>query len=365
VSPLVVLLIAVCESAGVGLLGVVVLRLLRRYPSSYSLVAVVGIAVCAMYTSAITVVMVTRSVEQPLIVDLAANLVAGVVAIGGGVLLGQSVMTRRRRSADVNRSLAAVQRIMSPDRSAELAELGKELTATNDELAESRRREQTVEASRQLLVDWISNDLRSPLTRLRDLTESIEDGSVADLPESCRKIRADTSRLTGIVDDLAELSRIQAKTLHLERRNVSLDDLVSDEVAGLGGAAGERGLRLRAKRIEPVVVCVDDRAITQVLNKVLLNAIQYSPVNTAVSVEVRSADSWAVVSVADECGGIPEQHLDSVFEMGWRDTQRSPEGGGLGLAIAQGIARAHEGGVSVHNVPGGCCFEVRLPLATR
>ncbi|MER7077842.1 Signal transduction histidine kinase [Saccharopolyspora kobensis] len=370
-------LIAVCESLGVGLIGLVVLRLLRDYPVGYSLVAVIIITVGAINTSTVTAVLLERSAELPAGVVLAVVLIAGVVAVGIGLLLGRSVMNGSRQLADATRSLGLQQRFRQPEDlpSAEFAELARELWITSDKLAESRRREaesrrreQALDASRRRLVAWISHDLRSPLARLRALTESIEDGVVDDLRDYCGKIRADTEILSGMVDDLFELSRIQSGVLNLSPRQVALDDLLSDEVAALGVVAGERGIGLRARTIEPVVVDVDDRAITRVFNNLLGNAIRYAPEGSAVTVDVRATAGWAAVSVSDECGGIPEADLDSVFDMGWRgEDERTfgSSGGGLGLAIVQGLVHAHSGTVSVRNVPGGCCFEVRLPLSAR
>ncbi|MEV0055574.1 HAMP domain-containing sensor histidine kinase [Saccharopolyspora shandongensis] len=366
-TPLLVALIAVCESVGVGLVGMVVLRLLRKYPVGYSLVAVIIITVYAINTSALTVVLVARTAQLPADLLLAVVLIAGAVAIGIGLLLGRSVMRGSRQLTDATRSLG--QRFQQPADlpSAEFAELAQELRITSDKLAESRRREQAMDASRRRLVAWISHDLRSPLARLRAVTESIEDGVVDDLPDYCRKIRGDTEVLSGMVDDLFELSRIQSGTLRLAPRMVALDDLISDEVAALEVVAGERGISLSARTIEPVVVNVDDRAFTRVFNNLLGNAIRYAPEGSTVTVDIRALAGWAAVSVSDECGGIPEGDLASVFDMGWRGEDRrtrGSNGGGLGLAIVQGLVQAHSGNVSVRNIPGGCCFEVRLPLPT-
>ncbi|GAA0504251.1 two-component sensor histidine kinase [Saccharopolyspora subtropica] len=367
-TPLLVALIAVCESVGVGLIGVVVLRLLRHYPVGYSLVAVVVITVCAINTSTITMVLAAGSRELTAGVTLGVNLIAGVVATCIGLLLGRSVMRGSRQLAEATRLFGQQRRFQQPEDppSAEFAELAQELRITSDKLAESRRREQALDASRRRLVAWISHDLRSPLARLRAVAESIEDGVVDDLKEYCEKIRADTDVLSQMVDDLFELSRIQSGSLRLKKTEVALDDLVSDEVAGLGVLADSRGIRLRARTVEPVAVTVDHRAITRVVNNLLVNAIRYSREDSAVTVDVRATGGWALVSVSDECGGIPVQDLGSVFDMGWRgrneDTVGGARSGGLGLAIVQGLVQAHNGTVSVHNVPGGCCFEVRLPL---
>jgi signal transduction histidine kinase len=369
-APLSIVLIATSESVGVGLIGAVVLRLLRRYPVVVPLVGVIVITVSAMVVSTVTVVSVAGPWRAQTAAELAANVVAGIVSIGIGLLLGRSVMTGSRRPADATRALGHVHQFHAPvdPPTAELAELARELTITSDKLAESRRREQATEAARRQLLAWISHDLRSPLARLRATTESMKDGVVTDLTRYRGKIRSDVDRLTDMVDDLFELSRIQAGELRLERRAGALDDLVSAAVAELDGLAGERGVLLRARRTEPIAVSVDNREMARVVNHLLVNAINYSRPGGTVSVDTRAADAWVIVSVADECGGIPEESLGSVFDMGWRgDIERdssADRGGGLGLAIVRGIVQAHQGDVSVYNVPGGCCFEVWLPCTT-
>ncbi|WP_338600205.1 HAMP domain-containing sensor histidine kinase [Saccharopolyspora sp. SCSIO 74807] len=365
-----IVLISLCESAGIGLIGMVVLRLLRRYSLGVSLIAVVVITVLAMNTSLLTMMLATRSAQLPAGVDLLASCVAGAVSIGIGLMLGRSVMAGSARLASATREFGTAQQFRPPEDppTAELAELARELRITSDKLAESRRREQTAEASRRRLVAWISHDLRSPLARMRAMTESVQDGVATDLPRYVAQIRADADRLAEMVDDLFELSRIQAGTLPLQPQRLALDDLISDVVAGQEVLAGQRNVTLRPARIDQVTVSVDERTMSRAFNNLLNNAMHYSPEGTTVSLDVRADGGWATVSVADECGGIPPENLGSVFDMGWRgnSARRSGnnKGGGLGLAIVQGVVQAHRGRVSVHNVPGGCCFQVQLPLVT-
>lgn len=361
-------LIAGCESAGVGLLGLAVLHLLRRYSLGVSLIAVVVITSCTMNASVITVALMADSLPLPVEVQLTTSAVSGAVSIVVGLLLGRKVMADGRRLTHATRLFGAQQRFQLGDEppTAEFAELARELRRTSDKLAASRERERALEASRRQLVAWISHDLRSPLARMRAMTESIEDGVAEDLPRYLERLRADTNQLTALVDDLFELSRIQAGTLQLKPQPLALDDLISDAVAGLDVLAEDRGITLRPGRIDPAMVNADERTMNRVFVNLLSNAMHYSPADTTVSVAVRAADGWATVSVSDQCGGIPPEDLGAVFEMGWRGSSArssgSNRGGGLGLAIVHGIVRAHQGRVSVNNIPGGCCFRVSLPL---
>jgi signal transduction histidine kinase len=104
----------------------------------------------------------------------------------------------------------------------------------------------------------------------------------------------------------------------------------------------------------------------RVVRNLLDNAIRHTPAGGRVSVEVGRGDGVAVVSVSDECGGIPETDIGRVFDLAYRgDDARSPDdrSGGLGLTIAKGLVEAHRGEIAVHNVHSGCRFSLRLPLA--
>lgn len=363
---LAILLVATSDSLGVCLLGLLVVRLLRRRSLLVPVVGAIVITAGGMAAATVGVDVVTAQTGYNLGTELAVLCVAMVVSIATGVVLGRSVIAGSRRLTQATRALREDMRFHPPadPPTAELAELGRELALTSAKLAAAQRRERAAEDSRRQLVAWISHDLRTPLARLRVMTESLEDGVVVDPPRYYVGIRADVDRLTYMVDELFELSRIQAGTLRLVRTEVTLDDLVSDAVAGLHARAEDAGVTLTARRHEPIGVSVDSREMSRVFTNLLSNAIRHTPPAGTVTVDTRTDGDCAVVSITDGCGGIPEQDLASVFEAGWRDSNTSsPEGvrGGLGLAIVRGIVTSHGGTVTVHNVDGGCCFEVRLP----
>jgi signal transduction histidine kinase len=114
-----------------------------------------------------------------------------------------------------------------------------------------------------------------------------------------------------------------------------------------------------------VPVDVDGKEMSRVLGNLLINAIRRTPTDGTVAISAERSSQGVVLSVTDGCGGIPEEDLPRVFDTGWRGThaRTPPAGAGLGLAIVRGIVEAHRGQAVVHNVPGGCRFEVTLPAA--
>jgi signal transduction histidine kinase len=248
---------------------------------------------------------------------------------------------------------------------AELAALSRELTATAGKLHESRERERRIERSRRQLVAWVSHDLRTPLAGLRAMAEALEDGIAADPDRYHRQIRAEVTRLSAMVEDLFELSRIESGTLSLALDSIEAGDLVSDTVASMEALARARGVRLAGQADSALLIQADTRELSRALGNLVTNAIRHTPQDGHVQVTATAEGDGVLMTVTDGCGGIPEADLASVFDTAWRGTRaRTPgEGGGagLGLAIVRGIVDAHHGRVSVVNTGDGCCFEVRLP----
>lgn len=260
--------------------------------------------------------------------------------------------------------------------SAEVERVRSELRTTAAALAATRERERGLETARRELVSWVSHDLRTPLAGLRAMAEALEDG-VADDPELYYKqISSSVERLNQMVEDLFDLSRIQAGASSRDLENIALDDLVSDCVAALEPLAAAQGVRLVGSVDELVggsaEVSGNGPELNRALTNLVANAIRHTKASGCVDVRVSLVSepmAHAEVLVRDECGGIPAEHLDRVFDVGFRgESARTPNrlnqaGAGLGLAITRGIVEAHDGTVEVQNTPGGCSFRVRLPVA--
>jgi signal transduction histidine kinase len=245
---------------------------------------------------------------------------------------------------------------------------GRRLAQASVWAAEARERERRVEASRRDLVAWVSHDLRTPLAGLRAMTEALEDGVVSDpatVAEYHRRITVETNRMAGLVDDLFELSRINAGALRLTLAAVSLGDVVSDAVASAGPIAAANQVRLVAGQADWPTVRGSEPELSRIVANLLRNAIRHTPSDGTVVVTGGRDDAGGWFAVSDGCGGIPDADLPRVFDVAFRgEAARTPgAGGGLGLAIVRGLVDAHRGQVQVGNVDGGCRFLVHLPPA--
>jgi signal transduction histidine kinase len=170
--------------------------------------------------------------------------------------------------------------------------------------------------------------------------------------------------LTTIVDDIATLSRLGSATTTMTVVPTDLGDLVSDAVAAHQPLARAQHINLSGSSIGSTQVSAEPAELTRAVNNLLGNALRHTREAGSVTVLVESHGREARVTVADQCGGIPDEHLAHLFEAGWRGTTaRTPGdgGAGLGLAITRSVVQAHDGSVTVINTVDGCAFTMTLP----
>ena len=341
--------VAAGAAAAVAVVGLVVLRLLRNRSVFGSLFTVAIVGVLGVVVGAIAIGQLMFLSDHDLRVMLwvcgaAAVCSAITAAVVGRRLAGSSSRLRRATRELGDGTTPHVAGLVF---GRELLELAAELERTSARLTASQDRERAIERSRRELVAWISHDLRSPLAGMRAMSESLEDGVAADPALYHRRIRLSAERMSSMVDDLFELSRVQVGALNLNPARVSLYDLVSDALAEMESVAAESGVQLVGEAVEAVPVHVDGREVVRAITNLLANAIRATPADGTVAVSVRRDAGRAIVAVTDTCGGIPADELTRVFDTGWRGSEsRSPSeyaGAGLGLAIVRGIVEAHAG----------------------
>jgi signal transduction histidine kinase len=252
----------------------------------------------------------------------------------------------------------------------ELARLADELERTAKRLDESRIHAAKLDASRRELVAWISHDLRTPLARIRAVVEALDDGVVDDPREVGafhRSLRTETDRLSSLVDQLFELSRINAGALSLDMQELRLADLVSDLLSAFRPLAEARRIELFAELHGSPTVSASTAHIERAISNLLDNAVRYSKAGSSIFVETGMHAGRAYVAITDGCGGISKRELAGLYEeASLRRHGRGANGGspsGLGLVIAKGLVDAHGGTLSAEGVDGGCRLTVTLPCA--
>lgn len=228
---------------------------------------------------------------------------------------------------------------------------------------------------RQFVAD-ASHELRTPLASIRgyaELTRRGRESTGPDTRHALGRIESEAERMTGMVEDLLLLARIDAgRPLSYESTDLTplvvdavSDARVADRTSG-GDPGGSHRWRLELPEV-PATVSADATRIQQVLVNLLANARTHTPPGTTVTVRVSQAHGnvpWVTLEVRDDGPGIPPELRPRVFERFARgDASRSRHAGstGLGLAIVQAVVTAHGGRVEVRSVPGDTVFAVHLP----
>jgi two-component system sensor histidine kinase SenX3 len=240
---------------------------------------------------------------------------------------------------------------------------GSTLLVVTD-ITESRR----VEAVRKDFVANASHELKTPAASIQAAAETLSHAALEDpdaVPRFAAQLERDAVRLSRIVADLLDLSRLESGGILDER--VRLDALVREEGQRFGAAARDAKLELEIEAPPAPPVVGSARDLSLLIRNLVDNAIRYTPPDGRVRIAVRTEDRWVILEVEDSGLGIPSRELPRIFERFYRvDRARSRETGGtgLGLAIVKHVAENHGGTVDVRSELGrGSTFEVRLPMA--
>jgi len=234
-----------------------------------------------------------------------------------------------------------------------------------DEAQEAEVRIET-ERLRSALLSSVSHDLRTPLSTITGTVGTVLDGPAPldpDTRELLESARDESERLNRLVQDLLDMTRLESGALQPRKAWHSLEDIA-------GAALGRLEKRLAGRRIttrfppDLPLVPVDDVLIEQVFVNLLENALKYTPPDCPISITAVGGEDAVRVEVADRGPGLPPGDEGRIFEKFYRAGSPAGRGAGLGLAICQGVIRAHGGRIWAHNVPeGGAAFFFSLPLS--
>ncbi|KQV02476.1 histidine kinase [Microbacterium sp. Root322] len=362
------LLVAACVAA----LTLVLLRVLRRRSFRAQLMLVASAGVVAMAASVVAISLEMYISTHDLTVLLAVIAVSLILGLATAWVVARAMRSSFDR---LSASLDEVGRggviVAEQGGSRELDDLSAQLAEVSGKVDAASAELERLDSARRRFFAWISHDLRTPLTAVRALAESIEEGA-ADAPERfAGQVRVQVDTMSRMVDDLFELSTLTSGAVQLQTQQVDLLDVVSDAVADVAAAAARHGVRIVERGVGAHVLWADPHQLGRIIVNLLTNAIRHAPRGTEIVISATEIDrNRLVLGILDHGAGVAVEDLDRMFDVGWRedaartaptDRDAVASGAGLGLSIARGLARAHGGEVFAERTDEGFRMNVLLP----
>ncbi|QIG44580.1 two-component sensor histidine kinase [Nocardioides anomalus] len=271
-----------------------------------------------------------------------------------------------RRDGQIRETELLMSRPAAPARhvTARVAPLGSRLVLA---LVEDRTRERRVEAVRRDFVANVSHELKTPVGAIKLLAEAVADAS--DDPEAVKRfagrMNLESDRLTRLVQQIIELSRLQADDPLETPTAVAIDDVIGVAVDTSAIDADSKNIDIVTGGTPGLEVFGNDEQVTAAVANLVANAVSYSACDSTVLVTTKADDGAVEISVVDQGIGIPPDEIDRIFERFYRvdpARHRSTGGTGLGLSIVKHVAATHGGDVRVWSVEGqGSTFTLTLP----
>ncbi|HWC70712.1 MAG TPA: HAMP domain-containing sensor histidine kinase [Actinomycetota bacterium] len=334
----------------------------QRFVGVALLAAVIAIANIGVLTLRMTVNEHDATLVTVLLVYSAAAGVAGALVVARSSSAAVSRLddaARRLGDGDLDTRVGRL------DAGPELDTLAAALDDMASKLQDAQRRERDAESMRRDLITTVSHDLRTPLASLRAMIEAIDDGVVGDPPSLQRyvhEMRRSVLQLTHMVDDLFELTQLDAGAIDAGSTRVELAAIVADVMATVAMEAEGKGLHLDTSLDDIEGITCSPR-VARVLQNLLSNAVRHTPADGTVRVEAHRRGDRVHLAVQDSGDGIASGDLERVFDPFFRaDPSRSGPGAGLGLALAKRIVEALGGRIRAEPTPSeGARFAVELP----
>ena len=286
-----------------------------------------------------------------------------------GVIRSLEVRRIRRDGRIIDASLAVSPIRDKDDNVIGFLHLAKDVT-------EKKRYEQRLKELDKMKSDFVSSvshELGTPLTAIKGSVDNMLDGVIGELNEKqiayLTRIKSNADRLARLINDLLDLSRIEAGKIDLRPTNLSLVTLIKEVAESLRPVAAEKLISLDIASRDPAVMAWADRdKVTQVLMNLIGNALKFTPPHGKVTIAVgRNGDQWVRVSVADTGPGIPTEEINKIFDKFYQIAQsgrQKTKGTGLGLSISHQIVASFGGEIIVESEPGrGTTFRISFPAA--
>ena len=295
---------------------------------------------------------------QLLIITLIMLILSLLLAIFISRRIARPIVRISDRSKELSRGNFDVR--FEPSGYREIAELADTLNQAAKDLNQ-------VETLRRELIANVSHDLRTPLTMIGGFAEVMRDLPGENSQENAQVIIDESRRLTGLVNDLLELSKMQADQQALEKTRYNLTESIRSILGRYSKLVEQDGYDLSLQAARDITVLADEHRIEQVLYNLINNAIAFAGQDKRITVRQTVSEGWVKVSVIDQGAGIPAEQLPHIWERyykGEKNRQRDVVGTGLGLSIVKGILDKHQAEYGVESAPGqGSTFWFSLPMA--
>ncbi|WP_232678234.1 cell wall metabolism sensor histidine kinase WalK [Nocardioides sp. R-C-SC26] len=279
-----------------------------------------------------------------------------------------ALVSEVRRDGQIRETELVMTRRLGPSRhvSVRVAPLGSRLVLA---LAEDRTRERRLESIRRDFVANVSHELKTPVGAIRLLADAVHDA--ADDPEAVKRFSermvTESERLTRLVQQVIELSRLQGDQPLDSPLRIQVDDLVKIAIDTSAIDAAAKGISVVSGGVGSLQILGNEEQVTTAVANLVANAVHYSDPDSTVLVSTKADDGVVEISVVDQGIGIPSDEIDRIFERFYRvdpARHRSTGGTGLGLSIVKHVAATHGGEVRVWSVEGqGSTFTLALPQA--
>jgi signal transduction histidine kinase len=338
-------------------------------PRQFALAVAIAVAPVLIALVIVSLLMVVSGHAAVLVAAIVAA--AGIVAIVAAKLVADGILGDVESIRDGLTAVGRGERDVEITTAAsdELSELAAAANAMIGRLrAEEAARDQS-DGARRDLVAAVSHDLRTPITSLRLLAEAVGDEVVdGELRRSyIERMRTHIDALSALIDDLFELSRLEAGDISWSLERVPLGELVGETVEAMQVQAERKGVVVTA---EVPAALGPARANPEKLQRVLFNliqnAIRHTPADGSVVVRAEPVAGQIEIEVADSGDGIAPEERELVFDPFYRggaDASRTSNGAGLGLAVSRAIVEAHGGRIWLPDAPDGTRVRFSLPAA--
>jgi two-component system cell cycle sensor histidine kinase PleC len=291
---------------------------------------------------------------------------------GGFVSVGTDITALKRHEENLIESEKRLMATVADQRSSQqtLERQAQQLAYLAEKYSEQKRRAEEANQAKSEFLANMSHELRTPLNAIIGFSEIMESGMFGPLGaekyhEYCHDIRESGNYLLDVINDILDMSKIEAGRTRLELETLELDQILGESVRVIAGRAAEKFLEIKVDVEKAIALNADRRALKQIVLNLLSNAVKFTPDGGRVTIRGETTGADIMIAIEDTGIGIPKDALANLgkpFEQVESQLTKSHQGSGLGLAIAKSLTELHGGSMRIRSTQGvGTIVLVSLP----